>query len=81
MIFPKHLKQIDKMAKWVRDAIQTYQLTSTSLIDEDLVHLSVLPSFTCLAYKKMKVYGNHFRVDDEHNNLLITYDFRVTSIF
>jgi hypothetical protein len=81
MIFLEHLQQIDKMAKWAKDAIQTYQLTSTSLIDEDLVHLSVPPSFTCLAYKKMKAYGNHFWVDDEQNSLLVTYDLGVTSIF
>jgi hypothetical protein len=78
VIFPKHLQQIDKTAKWVRDAIQTYQLISTSPIGEDLVHLSVPPSFTCLAYM---VYKNHFRVDDEYNSLLIAYDYGVAFVF
>jgi hypothetical protein len=57
VIFPKHLQQIDKMAKWVRDTIQTYQLINISPIDEGLVHLLVPPSFTCLAHM---VYKNHF---------------------
>jgi hypothetical protein len=81
VIFPKHLQQIDKMTKWVKDAIQTYQLTSACLIDEDFVHLLISPSFICLAFKKMKVYRNHFQVDDEQNCLLITYDFGVASVF
>ncbi len=29
----------------------------------------------------MKVYGNHFQVDNNHNNLLVTYDYGVASIF
>ncbi len=60
---------------------QTYQLNSACPIDEDLVHLLVAPSFICLAFKKMKVYENHFPVDDEQNCLLITYDFGVASVF
>jgi hypothetical protein len=77
VIFPEYLQKIDKMAKWVRDTIQTYQLISISPIDEDLVHLLVPSSFTCLAYM---VYKNHFRVDDEYISLLVTYDYGGTSI-
>jgi len=65
MIFLPHLQEIDVMAKWVKDAIQTYQGVNTSPIDIDLMMLSIPPSFITLSYKKMKAYGNHFKVDDE----------------
>jgi hypothetical protein len=77
MIFPPHLKEIDVMAKWVKDAIETHQGVSTSLIDINLLMLSTPPSFIALSYKKLKAYKNHFRVDDEQINLLFTYDFGV----
>jgi hypothetical protein len=69
------------MAKWVRAAIQTHQVDKTLPIDDDLLLFSVPPSFITLSYKKMKAYGNHFRIDDEQNNLLVTYDSSVASIF
>jgi hypothetical protein len=28
----------------------------------------------------MKAYGNHFQVDNDHNNSLVTYDYVVVSI-
>jgi hypothetical protein len=59
------LKEIDVMAKWVKDAIQTHQGVSISPIDTYLQMLSTLPSFIALSYKKMKAYRNHFKVDNE----------------
>jgi hypothetical protein len=53
------------MAKWVRESIQTHQVDGTLLVDDDLLLLSIPPSFTTLSYKKVKTYGNHFRIDDE----------------
>jgi hypothetical protein len=29
----------------------------------------------------MKVFGNHFRTNDEHNNLLVTFDSKVAYLF
>jgi hypothetical protein len=29
----------------------------------------------------MKAYGNHFQVDDNENDLLVTYDCGVASVF
>jgi hypothetical protein len=29
----------------------------------------------------MKVFGKHFKVDDEHNNILVTFDSSVASFF
>jgi hypothetical protein len=44
------------MAKWVKEAIRTHQVDRTLLVDDDLLLLSVHPSFTALSYKKMKAY-------------------------
>jgi len=65
MIFPPHLKEIDVMAKWAKNAIQTHQGVSTSPIDTNILMLSTPLSFTTLSYKKMKAYKNHFKMDDE----------------
>jgi hypothetical protein len=69
------------MAKWVREAIRTHQVDMTLPVDDYLLLLLVPPSFITLSYKKMKACKNHFRIDDEQNNLLVTYDFGVASIF
>jgi hypothetical protein len=59
----------------------THQGVNISPIDIDFLMLSTPPSFTALSYKKMRAYENHFRVDDEQTNLLVTYDSSVASIF
>jgi hypothetical protein len=43
MVFPPQLKEIDVMAKWVKDAIQTHQCAMTSHLNIDLVLLSTPP--------------------------------------
>jgi hypothetical protein len=78
--FLEHLQQIDDMAMWVREAICDHHATTMEPINEDL-HLSIMPSFTTLDYKKMKAYGNHFRVDDESFSLCVTFDSGVASLF
>jgi hypothetical protein len=48
MVFPPQLKEIDVMAKWVKDAIQTHQCAMTSHLNIDLVLLSTPPpKFHC----------------------------------
>jgi len=69
------------MAKWVSEAMQTHHDARFSNIDEDLALLSIPPSFTTLTYKKMKAYGNHFQIDDEHIDFFTTFDCGVASIF
>jgi hypothetical protein len=32
-------------------------------------------------YSKVKAHGNHFQVDNDENNLLVTFDTSVASIF
>jgi hypothetical protein len=46
------------MVMWVREAIGNHQVVRVEPIDEDLVHLLILPSFTTLIYRKMKAYGH-----------------------
>jgi hypothetical protein len=46
------------MAMWVREDIGNHQVVTIAPIDEDLVHLMILPSFTTLIYRKMKAYGH-----------------------
>lgn len=49
--------------------------------DLELVLFSIPPSFMTLMYSKMKACGNHFRVDNDENNLLVTFDTSVAFIF
>jgi hypothetical protein len=65
MVFPPHFKEIDVMAKRVRDSIRTHQRVMTSHLNTDPMLLSTPPSLIAMNYKKMKAYGNHFKVDDE----------------
>jgi hypothetical protein len=69
------------MAMWGREAICNNQVATIELIDEDFVHLLILPSFTTLIYRKMKAYGHHFCVDDEFNNTFVMYEFGVAFVF
>jgi hypothetical protein len=69
------------MVIWVRKAICNHQVAMVELIDEDFVHLLIIPSFTTLTYRKMKAYGHHFCVDDEFSNTFVTYEFGVAFIF
>ncbi|CAM6041143.1 unnamed protein product, partial [Sphagnum compactum] len=82
MAFPTHLQEVDEMAKRVSNAICTHQVGNFDMtINLDLALLFVPPSFTALRYSKMNAYRNHFRVDNDENNLLVTYDFGVASVF
>ncbi len=79
--FPKHLQQIDDIVMWVHEAIRHHHVTTMEPIDEDLLHLSILPTFTTMDYKKMKAHGNHFLVDDESFSLCVTFDYHVALVF
>lgn len=63
VIFPPHLQEINMMG--MREAIRTHQVHRNLPIYDDLLLLFVPQSFIALNYKRMKAYGNHFRVDDE----------------
>jgi hypothetical protein len=79
--FPEHLQQIDDMVMWVQEAIRDHHVTTMEPTNEDLLHLSILPSFTTVDYKKMKAYGNHFHVDDESFSLCVMFNFGVALVF
>ncbi len=81
IIIPPHVQEIDDMAMWGREAICNNQVATIELIDEDFVHLLILPSFTTLIYRKMKAYGHHFCVDNEFNNTFVMYEFGVAFVF
>ncbi len=82
MAFPAHLQEVDEMAKWVKNAIHTHQVGSSNMTtDPNLVMFYVPPSFTTLRYNKMKVYKNHFGVDNYENNLFVTFDYGVAFDF
>jgi hypothetical protein len=81
MAFPTDLGEVEELAKWVKKTICAHQATTIDMtIDLDFIHLFVPPSFTMLRYNKLKAYGNHFQIDNDYNNLLITYDYGVASI-
>jgi REP element-mobilizing transposase RayT len=66
MAFLAHLEEVEELAKWVRKTIHAHQVATLDMtIDPDFIHLFVSPSFTMLRYSKMKVYGNHFRIDKD----------------
>ncbi len=80
MEFLAHHIKVGEMAKWVRDAICSHQVAGGSNIDPDFIYFTIPPSFTAFKYNEMKAYGNHFHVDNDRNNLLVTYDYVVASI-
>lgn len=80
--FLAHLGQVDEMAKWVRNAICTHQGRSLdNIVDPNLVYLSIPPSLITLRYGKLKAFRNHFQVDSDQNNLLVTYGCGVAFVF
>jgi hypothetical protein len=80
--FLAQFKKVDEMAKLVRNTIRTQQVEGFDMTNDlDLVLFSIAPSFMTLMYSKMKAHGNHFRVDNDENNLLVTFDTSVAFIF
>jgi hypothetical protein len=77
------LEKIAEMTTWPREARQTHrhQLASDVPIDTDLLNLSIPPSFTASAYKKITAYGNDFQIEDGSTNMLVAYASGVASGF
>jgi len=77
------LEEIAEMTTWLREAIQTHQhqLASDVPIDTDLLNLSIPPSFTASASKKITAYGNDFQIEDGSTNMLVAYASGVASGF
>jgi hypothetical protein len=80
--FPPELQEVQNLASWVREAIQSHVTQGGVLEDQDALHLSIFPSLFASRYTKMKAYGNHYRVFIEtYGNTSATYDSGVASIF
>jgi hypothetical protein len=60
--FPPEFQEVQNVASWVREAIQSHVTQGGVLEDQDAIHLSIFPSLFASRYKKMKAYGNHYRV-------------------
>ncbi len=80
--FPPKLQEVQNLASWVCEAIQSHIVQGVVLEDQDALHLLVLRSLFASRYTKMKAYGNHYRVFiNTYGNTSATYDYGVASIF
>ncbi len=80
--FPPEFQEVQNLASWVCEAIRSHIAQGGVLEDQDVLHLSVLPSLFALRYTKMKAYGNHYKVFmNTYGNTNATYDAGVASVF
>jgi hypothetical protein len=80
--FPIELTEVLNLSSWIRNVIRTHIANGATIEDKDVVHLSMKPKPIALRYKKMRVYGNHYRVNEGGaKTTMATYDFGVVSIF
>lgn len=66
--------------EWIRPTIREHQMQHPD-IDKDLYLLSVPPRMAVQSYKRMKAFGNHFRVTDEEGLHSVSYDSGLISVF
>lgn len=62
------------LERWLQRRIHDSDLDMLDPNEHDTVLLSNPPSLTCKRYKKMKAYGNHWRVNDEIGQSMGTFD-------
>jgi len=80
--FPPELQEVQPLACWVLEAIRSHIAQGGVLEDQDVLHLSILPSLFASRYTKMKAYGNHYRVFiDTYGNTSATYNSGIASVF
>jgi hypothetical protein len=80
--FPPEFQEVQNLASWVCEAIRSHIAQGGVLEDQDVLHLSVLPSLFALRYTKMKAYGNHYKIFmNTYGNTSATYDAGVASVF
>ena len=58
-------RNVPVLERWLQRRIHDSDLDMLDSNEHDTVLLSNPPSLTCKRYKKMKAYGNHWRVNDE----------------
>jgi hypothetical protein len=72
---------VDTFDEWVRDDAAHADLDTSNPYDMDRLMLSTKPSQRAARYIRMKVFGNHFRVEDDSSCRLQTYDSGVAFVF
>jgi hypothetical protein len=67
--------------EWVRNLLETEEVDVNEPADFDKLLLCVKPSQRATRYRRMKAFGNHFRVEDDASVRMLTYDSGVASVF
>lgn len=67
--------------KWVRNLPKTEDLDVNKPEDFDKLLLCMKPSQRATRYRRMKAFGNHFRVEDDASVHMLTYGSAVASVF
>jgi len=68
------------MPGWMKMVVSNNDNDAYSTKDRDML-ISKKPLEKALQYSRMKAFGNHFKVDDEANHQLETYDCGVAFVF
>ena len=66
---------------WIKTAMDNDENNAYSLEDRDRLMLTRKPLQKAIRYSRMMAFGNHYRVDDEANLQLETYDCGVAAVF
>lgn len=64
---------------WIVETLDR-EIVQNSDIDIDMLCVSRRPKNKCLRYGKIKAFGNHFRVDDNSEIIMKTYDSGVATV-
>jgi hypothetical protein len=67
--------------EWVRNLPETEDVDVNEPEDFDELLLCMKPSQRATRYRRMKAFGNHFRVEDDASVRMLTYDSGVASVF
>jgi hypothetical protein len=67
--------------EWVYNLPETEDVDVNEPEDFDKLLLCVKPSQRATRYRRMKAFGNHFRVEDDASVRMLTYDSGVASVF
>jgi hypothetical protein len=67
--------------EWVRNLPEIEDVDVNEPKDFDKLLLCMKPSQRATRYRRMKAFGNHFRVEDDASVCMLTYDSGVASVF
>jgi hypothetical protein len=72
---------ISAFENWIKDVVRNHHVDPNDEDDMDRVLMCSRPSQLATRYTRMKAYGNHFRLEDQHSRTLKIYDSGVASVF